>query len=109
MTEPPIREPEEIRASCAEKFGPIEISPMFRAVLACLLDEDWTEPRILQLVNTHDHCILARAEGDTGYDKFIGAEADLIRNIHGVAKVADLDGDELGYLLGKVADLKGAK
>jgi hypothetical protein len=34
---------------------------------------------------------------------FIGAEADLIRNIHGIAEVAGLDGDELGYLLGKVA------
>jgi hypothetical protein len=27
---------------------------------------------------------------------FIGAEADLIRNIHGVAEVAELDGEELG-------------
>ena len=37
---------------------------------------------------------------------FIGAETDLIRNIHGVAKVAGLDGDELGYLLGKVAEAR---
>lgn len=45
--------------------------------------------------------------GGAGFDKFIGAEADLIRNIHGIAKAAELDGDELGYLLGKIADLKG--
>jgi hypothetical protein len=32
------------------------------------------------------------------------ASSDLIRNIHGVAEVAGLDGDELGYLLGKVAE-----
>jgi hypothetical protein len=31
------------------------------------------------------------------------AEAGLIRNIHGIDTVAGLDGDELGYLLGKVA------
>jgi hypothetical protein len=42
-----------------------------------------------------------------GFDKFLGAEADLIRNIHGIAETAGLDGDELGYLLGKVAALKG--
>jgi len=109
MTEPTIREPEEIRASCAEKLRPIETSPMFRAILGCFLDEDWTEPKILQLVVTHDRCVLARAEGDVGFDKFIGAESDLIRNIHGVATTAELDGDEVGYLLGKVAELKGLK
>ena len=30
----------------------------------------------------------------------------MIRNIHGIAAVAGLDGDELGYLLGKVAEIK---
>jgi hypothetical protein len=30
----------------------------------------------------------------------------LIRNIHGVAAVAGLDGDDLGYLLGRVEKLK---
>jgi len=37
---------------------------------------------------------------------FSGAEADLIRTIHGIAEVAGLDGDELGYLLGKVAEAR---
>jgi hypothetical protein len=36
----------------------------------------------------------------------IGAEADLIRNIHGIAEVAGLDGDELGYLPGKIAEAR---
>ncbi len=35
---------------------------------------------------------------------FIGAEADLIRDIRGIAEVAGLDGDELGHLLDKVAE-----
>jgi hypothetical protein len=30
----------------------------------------------------------------------------LLRNIHGVARVGEVDGDELGYLLAKVAELK---
>jgi hypothetical protein len=36
----------------------------------------------------------------------LGAAADLIRNIHGVAEVAGLDGDERGYLVGRVAAIK---
>jgi hypothetical protein len=36
----------------------------------------------------------------------IGAEADSIRNIHGIAEIAVLDGDELDYLVGKVAEAR---
>ena len=35
---------------------------------------------------------------------FIGAEADVVRNIQGIAKFARLDEDEVSYLLGKVAE-----
>jgi hypothetical protein len=31
---------------------------------------------------------------------------DLLRNIHGLAPVAELDGDELGYLVARVAEIK---
>ena len=34
---------------------------------------------------------------------------DLIRNIHGVGPVAELDGDEVGYLVAKVAEIKRRK
>lgn len=37
---------------------------------------------------------------------FLGAEEDLIRNVHGIAKTAGLDGDELGYLLAAIAKIK---
>jgi hypothetical protein len=36
----------------------------------------------------------ASAEGEISFKSFLGAEADLIRNIHGVAAVAELAGDE---------------
>ena len=36
----------------------------------------------------------------------LDAGEDLIRNIHGVAEVAELNGDELGYLLKRVAKIK---
>ena len=46
------------------------------------------------------------ANGGVTRKPFAGAEADLIRNIQGIAEVAGLDGDELGYLLGKVAEAR---
>ncbi len=99
----PPREPDQIRADCARKLKPIEIGGMFTAILGALLDEDWTTPRIEELLITSDRHILARPTGEASHQIFIGAEADLIKNIHGIAEVAELDGDELGYLLARVA------
>lgn len=40
------------------------------------------------------------------HEVFLSEVIDLIRNIHGVAAVAELDGDEVGYLVAKVAEIK---
>lgn len=101
-----MREPEDIRRSCAAKLEKIETSAHFIAVLACLLGEDWTTPRIEELCISPDRCVLARPAGEASFKVFIGAEQDLIRNINGIAQVAELDGDEVGYLLGKVAAIQ---
>jgi hypothetical protein len=101
-----MREPAEIRQSCAAKLAGIETSPQFTALLACLLDEDWTTPRIDELCISPDRCVLARPAGEASFKVFIGAEQDLIRNVHGIAEVAKLDGDELGLLLGRVAAIQ---
>jgi hypothetical protein len=106
MTDDPVRDPAQIRADCARKLKAIETGGMFTAILAALLDEDWTTPKIEELFITTDRCILARPTGEVTHSLLIGAEADLIRNIHGIAEVAGLDGDELGYLLGKVAEAR---
>ena len=107
MSEQPIREPDEIRRDCARKLASVEISGMFSAILGSLLGEDWATPRIEELRITPDRCLLARVDGDASFKAFLGAEADLIRNIHGVAAVAELDGDEVGYLVGRVAEIRG--
>jgi hypothetical protein len=107
MEEKSIREPDEIRKDCARKLASVEISGMFSAILGCLLGEDWSEPRIEELRISPDRYLLARVAGEASFKAFLGAEADLIRNIHGVAAVAELDGDEVGYLVGKVAEIKG--
>ena len=44
--------------------------------------------------------------GDDSFKAFLGDTEDLVRNIHGVATVAELDGDEVGYLVAKVAEIK---
>jgi len=106
MAEPTIREPNEIRQDCCRKLRQVEFSPLFQAILGCLLGEDWTTPRLVEMHITSEGHMLGRCEGQIGFSTFLGASEDLIRNIHGVAPVAELDGDELGYLLGKVAEIK---
>jgi hypothetical protein len=82
------------------------LSDHFEAILGCLLGEDWTTPRLIGMVITPDGHILGRCEGDSSFKAFLGASEDLIRNIHGVAPVAELDGDEVGYLVARVAEIK---
>jgi hypothetical protein len=106
MTEPTIREPEEIRRDCARKLQSVQVSDHFQAILGCLLNEDWTTPRLVEMVITPDGHLLGRCEGEASFKAFLGASEDLLRNIHGVAPLAELDGDEVGYLLGKVAEIK---
>src|SRR5450755_1311838 len=107
MSDEPLREPEQIRQDCARKLRPVETGGIFTAVLGCLLGEDWSTPRIEELQISPDRCLLARLEGEATFKAFLGAEADPIRNVHGIARVASLDGDEVGYLLGQVAEIKG--
>ena len=45
-------------------------------------------------------------DGEAAFGAFLGDAVDLVRNVHGVAEVAELDGDEIGYLVAKVAEIK---
>ncbi|MCY2963791.1 MAG: hypothetical protein NT069_09130 [Planctomycetota bacterium] len=58
------------------------------------------------MVITPDGHMLGRPADEPSFRAFLGAPEDLIRNIHGVAPVAKLDGDEVGLLVAKVAELK---
>ena len=106
MPDAPIREPDEIRQTCARKLRQVQISPYFQAILGCLLGEDWTTPRLIEMQITPDGHMLGRYDGEASFKAFLGASADLIKNIHGVAPVAGLDGDEVGYLVAKVSEIK---
>jgi hypothetical protein len=84
-----MHEPHEICADCSTKLEPVEVSGMSKAILVCPLDEDCTTPRI---DNCSSRPTAACSLAWTGA-RALGSQEDLIRNIHGVAKVADLDGE----------------
>ena len=101
-----MRDASEIRESCAKKIAHVQISDQFRAILGCLLEQNWTDPRLVQMVLSPDGHLLGRAEGQATEQVYLGSQDDLTRNIHGLAAVAELGGDEVGYLVGAVAAIK---
>ena len=102
----PIREPDQIRQDRVRKVRGVQVSEHFQAILGCLLGEDWTTPRLVEMVITPDGHLLGRCEGDVSFKAFLGDSGDLVRNIHWVAPIAELDGDEVGYLVARVAEIK---
>lgn len=102
----PIRSPETLRQSCAGKLREVRVSEHFQAILGSLLGEDWTTPRLAEVVITPDGKLLGRCADEATFRVFLGTAKDLVGNIHGVAQVAGLDGDEVGYLVAQVAEIK---
>ena len=49
--------------------------------------------------------LLARIEGDSSFKACLDSKNDPITNLHGVASIAERDGDE-GNLVGKIAEIK---
>ncbi len=82
------------------------MSDHFRAILGCLLEQDWTTPRLVQMVVSSDGHLLGRTDGQATEQSYLGTQDDLTKNIHGLAAVAELDGDEVGYLVGAVAAIR---
>jgi hypothetical protein len=103
----PIREPEQIRLAVSRKVRAVQVSDQFTAILACLVGEkSWTTPELAELVATPDGMLLGRCEREPEFRGFLGSVDDLLRNIHGLAPVAELDGDEVGYLVARLAEIK---
>ena len=61
---------------------------------------------LAELVATPDGMLLGRCKDEPDFRRFLGSVDDLLRIIHGLAPVAELDGDELGYLVARVAEIK---
>jgi len=57
-----MRATKEIHRDCVQKLRAIETNAMFLAILASLLDENWTTPNISELRITRDDRLLGRSE-----------------------------------------------
>ena len=81
----------------AQKLHPVRfpgMSAKMAAIVGCILDRQYTQPSIAELVVTSDGCVLARHDGDIGYNDFIGARSDLERNWKRLLDVAGLTKNE---------------
>jgi hypothetical protein len=70
------------------------MSSKMAAIVGCILDRQFTQPGFAELVITSDGCVLARHDGDIGYNDFIGSRSDLERNWNRLLAVAILTADE---------------
>ena len=72
MTTPdlPIRDPDQIRKDAARKLRAVQVSDHFQAILGCLLGEDWTTPRLVEMVITPDGHMLGRCDGESAFKAF---------------------------------------
>lgn len=88
--DPAIREPDQIREDAARKLRTVQVSEHFQAILGCMLGQDWTTPRLVEMTITPDGHLLGRCDGEPSFKAFLGASQDLFKNIHSVAKVAEI-------------------
>jgi hypothetical protein len=50
----PVRDLNQIRLGCALKLRAVQVSDHFQAILGCLLGENWTTLRLVEMVITPD-------------------------------------------------------
>ena len=74
-----IREPDQIRQDAARKLRTVQVSEHFQAILGCMLGEDWTTPRLVEMTITPDGHLLGRCDGEPSFKAFLGASQDLLR------------------------------
>jgi hypothetical protein len=74
----PIGELDQIRQDYTRKLQAVKVSDHFQAILGCLLAQDLTTPRLIEMVITADGHILGRSDGDPSFKAFLGVAEDLI-------------------------------
>lgn len=70
------------------------MSGKMAAVVGYILGEEWSKPRIAELVITSDGWVLARDEGQIGFGTIVGTVMDLERNWSNLLRAAGLTDDE---------------
>ncbi len=75
-------------------------SPVFLAILGYLVDVNVTHPVLIDLQVTGDGMVLARHEGDMGFDHALGiSHVDLLRNLNGLCDALSVPTAEREELL----------
>lgn len=71
------------------------MSPKMAAIVGYILDEEFTEPYIADILITSDHFVLARHANDIGFNDFLGHKSDLENNWQNLLKLThDLTDEE---------------
>ena len=83
----------------ANKIKKVKVSDFFVAILGAMLEQNWTNPRLISLYKTSDNYILGQKENDCGYNEVLCSYDNLRQNLVGIAKVANLNKKEIEYLL----------
>jgi hypothetical protein len=68
----------------------VKTSGKFAAILACVLEQEWTSPGLAGITVTSDGFLLGREEGDIGHNVMLGRVEDLHRNLTGIADATGL-------------------
>lgn len=106
MENKPIREPEELRQSCIKKIRPHVELEVQQAAIAYLLGDKWTERGFIELALDWDGDVLGRREDEKDFHEELCSLEDFGSYVIYRAKLAGLDGDEQGYLLGRAVTVK---
>lgn len=70
------------------------ISPMFGAIVAYIVGERLADQAIAEMTVTSDDIVMARVDGDTGFNNIIGSFSDLVSNWVSLLGVAGLTDSE---------------
>jgi hypothetical protein len=101
----PIRMVEQIRQDCAYKLRSVTVDDHHQVVLGGLFGTKRTVPKIVEVVVTADGYLCGRCDGESDHEMYLGTATQFLQSIHDVAPLAQLDGDEFGFLVGKVVGL----
>jgi hypothetical protein len=92
------RKPNDVNQRVREKLDPKRypnMSAQMAALLGCILLKDFgVTPVISELIVTSDGFLMARDEGDIGFNRFLGAASELRQNWERLVSVAGLAADE---------------
>ena len=87
-----------MKEQLAAKLRPDRFSAMsgkMAAIVGYILDEQFSDPAISELVVTSDGIVMAERVGEVGADEMIGREVDLNRNLLDLVTAAGLTEEEI--------------